>query len=96
MLSPTPDLSPDLSKTVYNATLHLWKAILWLHDKPMHKAFLLGARFVKPRRIVYCNPELLSMFKVIEAVRLKELALQSEAKSKLKAFKQKRTRKHNT
>ena len=75
----------------------MWKVTLWLHNDSMRRAFFLGTRITKPRRVIFYNDELLAVFKEMETARAlaetakeKERILAMEAKAKLKAFKHKR------
>jgi len=72
-----------------NSMNHVWKAIIWLHNAPMRRVFLLSARIKKPRRVFYYNPELLSVFKEMEIARaLAETSKEEEiARAKEAAIK---------
>jgi len=87
----TPSPIPDMFQVqINNATSHMWKVILWLHNDNMRRAFFLGTRILKPRRVIFYNNELLTVFKEMEQRKERERILALEAKAKLKAFKHKR------
>ena len=80
-----------LQPSIDNAMNHLQKALIWIHDPSMYSAFLLGARIIKPRRIVYFNPELLAVFKEMELIREIEAKRKEEIESKRRVKKHRRS-----
>jgi len=57
----------------------------------MYRAFLLGTRLIKPRKVVYYNSELLAVFKEMEIERELEARMKEELKSKRRVRKHKRS-----
>lgn len=78
----------DLSR---HSALHMTRLLNWMHDPDMVAAFALGARLKAPQTIVYVNPELFSVFQVMEQERIEQEELEQEMRSKLRAKRRKRT-----
>ena len=76
--------------TLLNAMNHMQKALIWIHNPEMYRAFLLGTRLIKPRRIVYYNSELVAAFKEWELIREQEADAKQELCSKRKVRKHKK------
>jgi hypothetical protein len=88
---PDPShIPPIIHDSISNATSHISKAILWLHNDYMYKAFLLGARIIKPRKVVYYNDEIYAMFQLIEQEQERKREQERELKQKKKNMKHKR------
>ncbi len=68
-----------------NSAIHMTRLLNWMHDPGMVAAFASGVALGSQQKVIYVNPELFSVFQIMEQERIEEEEAEEEAEQELEA-----------
>lgn len=75
----------------HHSAIHMTRALNWMHDPDMVAAFSTGVQLGSQQKVIYVNPELFSVFQIMEQERIEQEEqeeLEQEMKAKMKGLRE--------